>query len=218
MKNKGLNFFKMFFVLAVLFLIVVFLVSPDAKIRIDTKDYDTLCYVDGIRLIKFKGDDKDVHVPNHIGIFPVIAIGSSCFEDNQNIETVIIPNNVKYIRSFAFSGCDNLKSVKACRIKSVERCAFSKCGRLESVELGDKLKIIEDGAFIDCEALSYVPSKSSLKEIQAFAFAGCGIKDPGDLSGITVGEFAFDNTPWKNGETSDEASTDESKDDNSAEE
>ena len=179
-------------VLAILFLLVYFIFP----IKFQTKDYTAILYVDGLGLKNYRGEEKNVKIPNYIGVFPVISIQGGCFEDNKTVETVVIPNNVKYIEWVAFKRCINLKSVEASRIKSIGEFAFTGDIKLERVELGENLRTIEKGAFYECHALTYIPSRSSLKEIGKWAFAECEIEDPGDLTGIIVGEEAFVDCPW----------------------
>ena len=185
------------FVVVVLVLAILFLLAYCTfPIKFQIKDYTAELYLDGLSLNNYRGEEKDVIIPNFIGIIPVSYIDGKCFKHNDTIETVVIPNNVKRIETVAFDGCDNLKSVEAFGVKSIGEFAFSGDIKLERVELGDNLQTIEKGAFFECHALTYIPSKSSLKEIGMWAFAECGIDDPGDLTGITVGEDAFVDCPW----------------------
>ena len=210
-------------VLAILFLLVYFIFP----IKFQTKDYTAILCVDGLALKNYRGEDKDVQIPNFIGIFPVISIGIRCFEDNETIETVVIPNNVKYIEDGAFDRCVNLKSVEASRIKVIGELAFADDIKLERVELGEKVQTIEELAFADdiklervelgenvqtigrlafagCHALTYIPSRSSLKEIGWGAFSECGIEELGDLSGVNVEEaYIFEDTPWMDKQDTD---------------
>ncbi|OQA27137.1 MAG: hypothetical protein BWY61_00327 [Firmicutes bacterium ADurb.Bin354] len=190
----------MVLVLAILFLLVYFIFP----IKFQTKDYTAILCVDGLVLKNYRGEDKDVQIPNFIGIFPVISIGIRCFEDNETIETVVIPNNVKYIGAFAFQGCDNLKSVEASRIKVIDEYAFSDDIKLERVELGENVQNIGERAFAECHALTYIPSRSSLKEIGWGAFSECGIEELGDLSGVNVEKsYIFEDTPWMDKQDTD---------------
>ena len=187
-------------VLAILFLLVYFIFP----IKFQTKDYTAILCVDGLGLKKYRGEEKDVKIPNFIGVFPVISIQGGCFEDNETIETVVIPNNVKYIGAFAFQGCDNLKSVEASRIKFIGEYAFSCDIKLERVELGENVQTIEPLAFEECHSLTYIPSRSSLKEIGWGAFWGSGIEEIGDLSGVNVEEAGiFEDTPWMDKQDTD---------------
>ena len=194
------NIFVVVFVLAILFLLVCFIFP----ITFQTKDYTATLYVNGLGLDNYRGGDKDVQIPNFIGIFPVISIEGGCFEDNETIETVVIPNNVKYIEAFAFEECVNLKSVEASRIKFIGEYAFSDDIKLERVELGENVQTIETLAFAGCHALTYIPSGSSLKEIGGGAFSECGIEELGDLSGVNVEEaYIFEDTPWMDKQDTD---------------
>ena len=187
-------------VLAILFLLVYFIFP----IKFQTKDYTAILCVDGLGLKKYRGEEKDVKIPNFIGVFPVISIQGGCFEDNETIETVVIPNNVKYIGAFAFQGCDNLKSVEASRIKVIGEYAFSDDIKLERVELGENVQTIGRLAFAGCHALTYIPSRSSLKEIGGGAFSECGIEELGDLSGVNVERsYIFEDTPWMDKQDTD---------------
>lgn len=212
--------FKNKLIAVLLVLVIVFilykLIFP---IVIYTDDYTAALYWDGAYLTDYKGKEKDVQIPNYIGIFPVVFIGGDCFEYTDTIETVVIPNNVREIGEGAFSDCLYLKSVEASNIKIVGEGAFARTPRLERVELGGELRTIGEGAFngahrlekvdlggklqtigraafAECYALTYIPSRSSLKEIGSYAFYGCEIEDPGDLTGITVGDDAFLDCPW----------------------
>ena len=166
-------------VLAILFLLVYFIFT----ITFQTKDYTATLYVNGLGLDNYRGGDKDVQIPNFIGIFPVISIEGGCFEDNETIETVVIPNNVKYIEAFAFEECVNLKSVEASRIKFIGEYAFSDDIKLERVELGEKVQTIETLAFAGCHALTYIPSRSSLKEIGGGRFLNAELRNWGICQG-----------------------------------
>ncbi len=186
--------------LAVLYLIV----DLNFPITFQTKDYTATLYVNGLGLYNYRGEDKDVIIPNFIGIIPVSYIDGQCFKHNDTIETVVIPNNVRKIEPFSFHGCDNLKSVEASRIKVIGEYAFSDDIKLERVELGENVQTIERLAFAGCHALTYIPSRSSLKEIGGGAFSECGIEELGDLSGVNVERsYIFEDTPWMDKQDTD---------------
>ena len=185
------------YVLIALF-IIVFVVSVfyfrlifGAPIKVKTNEYDVDLYIDGAMITKYKGDDKDIVIPDHIWWRPVFAIGEDCFSGNHGIETVVISNNVKYIKRYAFTGCDNLKSIEGGNIVSVEWFAFAYDYQLKKVELGDKLFFIGERAFARCTSLNYIPSKNSIRKIGRQAFAESGVTDPGDLSGVEMADDAF---------------------------
>jgi len=192
-------------VVVVLVLAILFLLAYCTfPIKFQIKDYTAELYLDGLSLNNYRGEDKDVIIPNFIGIIPVSYIDGQCFEHNDTIETVVIPNNVRKIEPFSFHGCDNLKSVEASRIKVIGEYAFSCDIKLERVELGENVQTIEPLAFEECHSLTYIPSRSSLKEIGWGAFWGSGIEEIGDLSGVNVEEAGiFEDTPWMDKQDTD---------------
>ena len=62
--------------------------------------------MEGSTLVKYRGKEKNVSIPNTVEV-----IGEGAFEENKNIELVVIPNSVKKIEPYAFWGCDNLDTV-----------------------------------------------------------------------------------------------------------
>ena len=193
------------FVVVVLVLAILFLLAYCTfPIKFQIKDYTAELYLDGLSLNNYRGEEKDVIIPNFIGIIPVSYIDGKCFKRNDTIETVVIPNNVRKIEPFSFEGCDNLKSVEASRIKVIGEYAFLDDIKLERVELGENVQTIERLAFAGCHALAYIPSRSSLKEIGGGAFSECGIEELGDLSGVNVERsYIFEDTPWMDKQDTD---------------
>lgn len=222
MKSRSWIYYCILAVVIVPFLCIFILYLAlllGAPIEIETKEYKAELYIDGVCLTRYLGDDLEVIIPDSFLMLPVYSIGPHCFFDNDNIETVRVSDNVKYIESEAFFSCKKLKSIEANNVVKVGFKAFSHDSKLENVKLGDKLYVIGWNAFEGCTALSYIPSKNSLREIGGQAFLNSGIIDPGDLSGITIiSNDAFYNTPWKGWDTSDIASPDGTIDNNTEEE
>jgi DNA-binding protein len=61
-------------------------------------------------LLSYIGEGGDVVIPQYINGSPVEYIADGCFEFTD-ITSVTIPDTVKSIESYAFYGCDNLKSI-----------------------------------------------------------------------------------------------------------
>jgi hypothetical protein len=62
-------------------------------------------------ITKYDGDEVNVKVPNKIEGYDVTLIDRSCFAYCDKIESIEIPETVKKVEDFAFSGCDKLKTV-----------------------------------------------------------------------------------------------------------
>lgn len=54
---------------------------------------------------------KNIIIPEEYNGKKVTQINASAFRNNTNIESVIIPENIKSIGQYSFSGCSNLKKV-----------------------------------------------------------------------------------------------------------
>ena len=69
----------------------------------------------------------------------------------------IIPNNIKGIESYAFSGCDKIeKIIIPSDVTSIEAYTFYGCSSLKNVTIPQNLKSIGDYAFSGCESLDNI--------------------------------------------------------------
>ena len=145
---------------------------------------------DGV-VMNYFGTDSEVAVPEEVE-----AIGLSAFKDCNSLTSIRLPNGLKRIDSFAFSGCCNLSNItlpdglatigfsafRDCRsltsitfpdsLTSIEGHAFNGCGSLKSIVLPDGVKRIGRNAFRDCSSLTDVTIPDSLS-LDADVFEGC---------------------------------------------
>jgi len=119
----------------------------------------------------------------------VTEISASGFRDFY-IDAIIIPDSVRVIGDFAFSGCTRLKVVTLPRVERVGEEAFALCIELEEVYLPDTLTFVDKCAFrgsdnvtvnvelnkaqtlswsplwaVDCMAVNYLDITESLDDI-----------------------------------------------------
>ena len=189
--------------LFVIFGIILIFVSPYChSVVIKTKEYIYILRNNEARVSKYLGDDENVIIPDSFLGKPITSVEGLCFDGNETIESVEIPDTVKKIRFRAFYSCPNLASVKANNIVLVEHAAFADDKNLKHVDLGMHLETIEEYAFEYCESLEYIPSRESLKSIGTMAFAWSGITEVGDLTGVNIeSEDIFQGTPWMDNQT-----------------
>ena len=64
---------------------LIIMLLPEADAEASASDFR----MDGSTLVKYVGKDKNVSVPNTVEV-----IGRGAFEDNTNIELVVVPNSV----------------------------------------------------------------------------------------------------------------------------
>ena len=100
-------------------------------------------------LVRYKGDGKDV----------------------------VIPDGVTIICDEAFRGCTSLVSlVIPCGVTEIGIGAFMQCRQCSSVTIPDSVRVIGSDAFFDC-GLSSISIPSSLEELGSSAFAFSGLRE-----------------------------------------
>lgn len=101
----------------------------------------------------------------------VIYIGASAFANND-IMSLKLSANLRYIDSHAFSGCSHLKKVDIPEhVISISDRAFSQCTNLNSIALNYGLKQIGTCCFMNCKSLKSVDIPDSVEYIGENAFA-----------------------------------------------
>ena len=114
----------------------------------------------------------------------VTYIRAYAFNNRDNLTSVTIPDSVTVIGNYAFSRCTNLKSlVISENVTSIGAYAFEWCDNLASIILPKSLKTIGEEAFRGCHGLTSIVIPKSVEEIGEEAFKYCS------LTSITI----FDN-------------------------
>ncbi len=125
--------------------------------------------MEGSTLAKYRGTDKNVSIPD-----TVQTIGQGAFEDDMNIELVVLPNSVKRIEAYAFWGCDNLDTVVLGKgLSEVGDYAFTNCTGLEQISIPSTVTSIGREAFKDCTNLKDITIPPETVNIHESAFDGC---------------------------------------------
>ena len=89
------------------------------------------------------------------------------YQNNKDIEEVIIKGNVTIIPEGCFARCDNLKKVTFENgVIDIEACAFFDCNNLNKIVVPDTIKTIKDFAFHGCNNNIIVNSDNKLKNIK----------------------------------------------------
>ena len=109
-------------------------------------------------------------------------------------KTTVIPESVKAIGAFAFSGCSGLTSITIPEgVTSIERDAFHGCSGLTSINIPEGVTSIEDYSFMNCSGLTSVTIPEGVTSIGQYAFDGCsGLRSIAIPEGVTsIGYRAF---------------------------
>ena len=113
----------------------------------------------GISIREYIGSDKTVVIPSKIDGQAVTIIAGGAFA-GTSIESLVIPDSVKFVVARAFYGCDQLKTVDfGDGIIEIQEEAFRECTALESIILPKNLETIGEGAFYGCTSATeiYIP-------------------------------------------------------------
>lgn len=146
-------------------LIIMILPVSEADAATSASDF----VMEGSTLVKYRGTDTNVSVPDTVEI-----VGESAFEDNTRIELVVLPNSVKKIEAYAFWGCDNLDTVVLGRgLTEVGDYAFAGCKGLEQMSIPSNVVSIGIQAFGDCVNMTDVSISPETLYIHESAFDGC---------------------------------------------
>ncbi len=132
----------------------------------ESEEYGGLIYADDWLVAvtaKAKRELPDV-VDASKGVFKegMVGLAARSFAGTQNVESISLPDSVKYIGAYAFSGSVKLYSF----------LTNTRSSNLE--ELGE-------GAFMDCEHLGNIHLNAKLKNIGAYAFYNCATVSNNEL-------------------------------------
>ena len=100
-------------------------------------------------------------------------IGRYAFSNNTKLETVVIPQSLKYISNNAFYACSMLEQVEFDNnglLESIGDEAFMNCTNLRSITTSINLKSIGNKAFYNCIALESFNVDNSVENL---IFIGC---------------------------------------------
>ena len=141
------------FVLAIAVCATMFVVptKADDPVKIKQGDFEITIYlyegeVQSPTVTGYTGKDSTVVLPTDVTYqgakYPIIAVGDTAFNNNQNIKKVVIPDGYEYIYGEAFSGCRNLTEMVIGKkvmgtYKAFVGCPNLKTYRIANSTLGD---------------------------------------------------------------------------------
>lgn len=144
------------------------------------EDFEYSLENDECTITKYLGSGPNVVIPSVIEGCPVRYIGSSAFEEDFNIVSVILPEGIISIEPYAFAYCENMRYLTLPNgLVSIGDSAFIYCS-IEEIILPDSLEEIGESAFKGC-FFNDVNIPSAVTNIGNSAFSYCG-----ELESITV--------------------------------
>lgn len=195
MKNKK-TLFKLS--LTALLLIGQLCTFADTSFTVDGMKY-TITSDSEVKVVKLSSGyyTGDIVIPSTITYndvtYTVTSIDAA-FNGSSNLTSVVIPNTVTSLGSYAFGSCSKLTSITIPNsVTSIGGYAFYQCGKLESVTLSSSLTSIGTYAFGKCTKLMSIDIPNSVTTISSYAFNGCTslneIVIPGSIT--TIQNYSF---------------------------
>lgn len=175
-----------------------------APLKVDSGKDAAICRYCGSAFIVEKAIQNyyfSGNITNNINADVVNVMGQSEFvirageleEYHGESMDVVVPAQVKSIKSGAFSGCKNLNSVQLPEgLREIDERAFYNCKYLTSVNIPSTVVSIGNYAFAGCRSLKSVTLPNGLKEIGYSAFSCSGLTSITLPSGLQqLGSEAF---------------------------
>ena len=143
----------------------------------------------GVNLFIVDGQElHDLVVPDNVKSI------TTAFSGYSGLWSVSLPSNVKSVDTYAFSGCENLKTVIMADEgpNTLGNDVFKDCSSLESVKLSASLTEIPQNTFKGCVSLAEISLPANIKTIDKYAFSDCTSLTSINLSNISkIGDYAF---------------------------
>lgn len=106
----------------------------------------------------------------------VRSIEQAAFQ-NSKIRSIIFPDSLKFIGSYAFQGCKQLERVEfGEELSRIGNFAFANCNHLSNIVFGENLLRIEDGAFLQT-AIEKIILPSSVQYLGDYCFYTLNLKE-----------------------------------------
>lgn len=121
-----------------------------------------------------------------------LYIGDCSFGASENLVSVVLPDGLKKIDSYAFNECKALKTVNIpSTVTKIGSLAFGKCVSLESIVIPASVTDFSDAFYMS--GLKSVTISDGIKTVSAKAFEGCAqlesVSIPESVTKIDFGAF-----------------------------
>lgn len=146
-------------------------------------------FIEGDRLVKYRGKDKIVTLPDGIR-----SVAPLAFKE-QGVVKVTLSGTVRELEMGAFHRCGRLKEVVLNEgLWRIGPSAFTPDTHLWRVNLPESLTEMGESAFFGCDALTDIRLPSRLSVIPHAAFGGSGLRSlriPSTVKKISYGAFTI---------------------------
>ena len=164
--------------------------------------YATINDVDNdvkVSLIAGSTVPADLEIPTEVTFlgktYTVTHLAGWMFSENENLQSVKLPERMTTFEYAVFEDCINLKTVILPEsLKWIGKYCFIRCSSLDNVIIPEGVTFIGQDAFTNCTALNEIRIPDSVTTLENNAFTGAGIKKivfGSGISEIPVGSCAW---------------------------
>ena len=126
----------------------------------------------------------------------VTNIGSYAFYNCANLNTITMSNSLTAIGNEAFGQCVSLTNMTLPdTITTIGDMAFSECTNLQNINIPNGIQTIHMGMFTNCRQLKTITIPDTVTEIKGNAFSECNrlkeINIPDSITSIGTGAFSY---------------------------
>lgn len=130
-----------------------------------------------------------------------VGLADYAFYGAMGLNTVNLPESVKYIGRCAFYNCSSLTTITLpMGLEKIEEFTFYQCGALAQIYIPNSVKSIGYSAFNKCYSLTEVNIPTAVEFIDDFAFYKCVALAAVNFDGVSAveegGETATSNLKW----------------------
>ena len=103
-------------------------------------------------------------------------MGNSVFQNNYEMETASLPENLVTLPAYTFQGCKKLERINLPKnVLTYGASAFAYCSALKSIMQIDNGKptTVNDYCFLGCSSLETIPDMSALQTLGQYVFKWC---------------------------------------------
>lgn len=136
--------------------------------------FDEFRYFTGITYIPSKMFQSWYNLSSIVLPESLVRIGSYAFWYCSALSELNLPSSVSLIGQSAFRDCSSLKEMTIPEgVPSIEEFTFCGCGSLETIHLPSSLTYIGKDAFDSCSSLVSIVVPAKVNKIDSYAFMGC---------------------------------------------
>ena len=101
-----------------------------------------------------------------------VGIAGGAFSSRYRLNSITLPDSVKYIGAFAFYNCEDLTKVDMGPVEHIGSGAFDYCESLTDITLPESLTYLGNMAFGSC-AFTEITIPQSITKLHTFTFGSC---------------------------------------------